>query len=216
MSTCPEKDIHSLYVDGELPGNFIGEYEAHIASCPKCRAELEKVRRIHEALKADAGSLTVDHIFLDKSYERLQSRMRFAKVVKKSQPEKNIVRLWNLVPAAAAAAVFALIVPVRLNSARNSGMHDAQMLSVASKKITPIVNNDVLVDGGIEQVAFRGNDTKPLALKASDFEVLKAGDADSGENDMTISVTELSSLNAISAANVSFSSKRLDAPDFLK
>ena len=33
MSTCPEKDIHSIYVDGELPENYIKQYESHLSSC---------------------------------------------------------------------------------------------------------------------------------------------------------------------------------------
>ena len=33
MSTCPTKEIHSLYLDNELPQNHKEEYEAHIAGC---------------------------------------------------------------------------------------------------------------------------------------------------------------------------------------
>ena len=28
MFTCPEDDIHSIYLDNELPPNFVAEYEA--------------------------------------------------------------------------------------------------------------------------------------------------------------------------------------------
>ena len=41
MSTCPENDIHSLYLDNELPLSYREEYEAHIKSCPKCAKKLE-------------------------------------------------------------------------------------------------------------------------------------------------------------------------------
>ena len=46
MSTCPEKDLHSIYLDGELPEEFLKEYENHVAGCEKCKAELEKLRKV--------------------------------------------------------------------------------------------------------------------------------------------------------------------------
>ena len=30
MSGCPEKDLHSIYIDGEMPEKYAKEYEAHI------------------------------------------------------------------------------------------------------------------------------------------------------------------------------------------
>ncbi len=50
MFHCPENDIHSIYLDGELPQNFVKDYEAHLASCPKCAAKLEKLKKIRAAL----------------------------------------------------------------------------------------------------------------------------------------------------------------------
>ena len=43
MSFCPSKDIHSVYLDGELPENYKAEYELHISHCEKCRKELEQL-----------------------------------------------------------------------------------------------------------------------------------------------------------------------------
>ena len=40
MFTCPTNEIHSLYLDNELPQNYVAEYEAHIVSCEKCKAAL--------------------------------------------------------------------------------------------------------------------------------------------------------------------------------
>ena len=44
MSFCPSKDIHSVYLDGELPENYKAEYELHISHCEKCRKELEQLK----------------------------------------------------------------------------------------------------------------------------------------------------------------------------
>ena len=118
MFHCPENDIHSIYLDGELPKNFAKDYEAHLASCDKCRAKLEKLKAMHAAFAADSKAIDIDESFKAQSFERLQSRMRFSKVVKASEPNKNIVRIANYVPLAAAAALmFALVLPVRMKAA---------------------------------------------------------------------------------------------------
>lgn len=215
MFHCPENDIHSIYLDGELPKNFVKDYEAHLASCEKCRARLEKLKKIHAVFEADSRSLDVDETFKAQSFERLQSRMRFSKVVKASEPNKNIVRLGQFVPlAAAAAAVFALVIPVKMGAGQKLKGVDDSVLAVSNVKAQkPIADSDIIVNGGIQQVSFDKNAHAPLAIKASDFESLK-GDSDVSEDGLTISVTKLTNLNSISASNVS--NARLDALDFLK
>ena len=59
MSFCPSKDIHSVYLDGELPENYKAEYELHISHCEKCRKELEQLKAIHAMFKIDSDSLKI-------------------------------------------------------------------------------------------------------------------------------------------------------------
>ncbi len=214
MFHCPENDIHSIYLDGELPQNFAKDYEAHLASCDKCRAKLAKLKAVRAAFAADARSIEVSDEFKAASFERLQSRMRFSKVVSASQPNKNIVRVTNFVPlAAAAAAVFALMLPVKMKAAQKSGV-DESVLAVSSVKAQkPIADSGIIVDGGIQTVSFNKNAEAPLSIKASDFESLKSDNPEQDDG-LTISVTKLTSLNSISASNVS--NARLDTLDFLK
>lgn len=228
MFTCPEKDIHSIYVDGELPENFSREYEAHIGSCEKCRAELEKIRAMRALLAKDSAALDLDKDFMEKSFERLQSRMRFKKIVSQGEDKSFIVPMRRtFIPmAAAAAAVFAILLPQKMNSSHNTNMA-AQDLPIISRaqEITPIAKSDVIVEGGIQNVALQNaternslavaGNVKPLELKASKFEMLKSEESEENdENGMKIRLTELSNLGSISAENVSFGQFR--APDFLK
>ncbi len=218
MFHCPENDIHSIYLDGELPENFVKDYEAHLASCQKCRAKLEKLKAVHALFAADSKSLNVDDVFKAQSFERLQSRMRFSPVVKASEPKKNIVRMTTFVPlAAAAAAVFALVLPVRMNAGKNVQRVDDNVLAVSSIKAQkPIADTDIIVNGGIHQVSFDKKAEPSLAIKASDFESLKS-ESESAPDGMTISVTKLSNLNSISASNVSnVASARLDFTGMIK
>lgn len=232
MFTCPENDIHSIYLDGELPEKFARDYEAHIVSCEKCRAELEKLRATREILAKDSSSLNLSDDFMEKSFERLQGRMRFKKIVSQSEPKRFIVPMRHtFIPmAAAAAAVFAIMLPQKTDSVQNANMA-AQDLPIISKAqgITPIAKSDVIVEGGIQDVALHaktltktdeqnslaGNasqKTKPLELKASNFEVLKSEENE--ESGMTIRLTELTNLGSLSAENVSFN--QFHSPDFLK
>ena len=228
MFTCPEKDIHSIYIDGELPENFSREYEAHIGSCEKCRAELEKIRAMRALLAKDSASLDLDKDFMEKSFERLQSRMRFKKIVSQGEDKSFIVPMRRtFIPmAAAAAAVFAILLPQKMNSSHNTNMA-AQDLPIISRaqEITPIAKSDVIVEDGIQNVALQNaternslavtGNVKPLELKASKFEMLKSEESEENdENGMKIRLTELSNLGSISAENVSFGQFR--APDFLK
>lgn len=225
MFTCPEKNIHSIYLDGELPEKFARDYEAHIVSCEKCRAELKKLRAMRKIFTKDSSSLNLNDDFMEKSFEQLQSRMRFKKIVSQGEEKSFVVSMRRtFIPmAAAAAAVFAILLPQKMNSAQDANV-TAQDLPIISKaqEITPIAKSDVIVEGEIQDVAIQktseqnslvaSKNTKPLELKASKFEMLKSEEND--ESEMTIRLTELSNLGSISAANVSF--EHFNAPDFIK
>ena len=219
MFHCPENDIHSIYLDGELPENFVKDYEEHVASCDKCRAKLEKLKAVRAVFAADSKSLDVDAVFKAQSFERLQSRLRFSRVVKASEPNKNIVRMKTFVPlaAAAAAVIFAFFVPIRMNGAGAVKGVDESVLAVSNIKAQkPIADSGIIVNGGIQQVSFDKKAEPSLAIKASDFESLKS-ENEAAPDGMTISVTKLSNLNSISASNVSnVAPARLDVWDILK
>ncbi|MBQ7752256.1 MAG: zf-HC2 domain-containing protein [Treponema sp.] len=119
MSTCPTKEIHSLYLDNELPQKHKEEYEAHIAACEKCRAELEKLRAVGDLFKADAASVSPDKAFMDASYERLMLKMKYSKNAGHTRYAKTNLRSWKIiVPAAAAVAILALAIPLKLATGR--------------------------------------------------------------------------------------------------
>lgn len=110
MSTCPSNDIHSVYLDGELPPEFKAKYEEHLASCKKCQKIMESLKRSHDFLQNDAND--VPPLPMSESFERLQSRMRYARIAK----TVYIFPKCNLKYAAgiAAIALFAFVFPARL------------------------------------------------------------------------------------------------------
>ena len=59
MSICPNKDLHSVYLDNELPESYKAEYEKHVADCPKCQAELKKLKAVRNLFADDRNTLNL-------------------------------------------------------------------------------------------------------------------------------------------------------------
>lgn len=211
MYTCPEKDIHSIYVDNELPAAYCGDYESHIKSCPKCAAELKKMQAIHENLRMDAASHTPDEHFVEESFSRLQTRMSYSKVTKTSRHTFAFSTLKLTVPATAAAAVFALLfVPLSWRGAAAAEKTAMQTITRASLK--PIAKNAVIVDGNISHTSlaslFSAKETKPVATASS----MSNGGAIAGATTASTSTRGSSILN--NAVNEPLASVDVFRPDF--
>ena len=122
MSTCPEKDIHSVYIDNELSPAYCDSYKAHLEECPECKKEYEKLNAIHQALQADSHACELSEAELGASYDRLMSRLSFSQVSGRKS-HTSIFQFENVrkyaVGAAAAAFVILFAVP-KQNQANSS------------------------------------------------------------------------------------------------
>jgi hypothetical protein len=170
MSTCPEKDIHSIYLDNELPETYISEYEQHIKNCPKCTHNLEKLQKLHSDLKFDAEAHTPDHHFVDQSFERLQTRMHYVKVTHRAQKVSAFpVAGWTI--PAVAAAVFAVFIFVpkseSLTPAETTAIH-----AITRAAIRPIAKNGVIVDGNLTHTTLASLFNKGRTLEAAETQTI--------------------------------------------
>lgn len=151
MSFCPTNDIHSVYLDNELPKQFKADYEKHIQSCSHCQKELEKMKSVRKFLQVDAKGISPDSHYLDQSFERLRIKMAYSKTTTSRKPQISLKNLGYVAMGAAAVLAFAFIVPSRSNSGKFSSQQTAS-LSV------PYVNsaNNVSFDSG-RSVVISGN-----------------------------------------------------------
>ncbi len=149
MYSCPTDDIHSLYVDNELPAAYRKDYEEHIATCKSCAKKVESYRRIKNAFKKDSSTITLSSEEMDASFERLSTKLRY----KTNTTEQGVHRFpaeiarWSI---AAAAIVAAAIVPVSIstkNSTKTSQV--ASIAPVARPQNIPISNQSVVLNGNI-------------------------------------------------------------------
>lgn len=149
MSTYLEKDLHSVYVDNELPPAYLEAYESLVAADERHAAAQRKVQSLRDALRQDAQAREIDQAFLDASFARLQTKLQYHKHAVAPQEAKSSVRQfarWG-VPFAAAAAFAIAIIPV-LHPA--NGKNDT-INAIASTKLTPIAEHDIAVDGNFDQ-----------------------------------------------------------------
>jgi len=149
MSICPGNDIHSVYLDNELPETYVALYESHIKSCPKCAAKLASLRAVSAAFRSEADGMTLDASSLGKSWERLQARLSYSKTTKRVYrfSEHNFRYAFS---AAAAAAIFALIIPVRVFRSP-SAVQTAAINPISRSTSVELAKNNVVINGNIEQ-----------------------------------------------------------------
>jgi hypothetical protein len=115
---CPDRQIVSLYVDGELPSPWDGKMEAHLESCEKCRSAFAGYKRIKDYLSNDPEKALVE------AQERVWQKLTAPGLaVSKPPPRKAAIWSRNItlpLPVAAAAALvfvaFFALVGVRLLS----------------------------------------------------------------------------------------------------
>ena len=147
MSFCPSDDIHSIYLDNELPVDYKNNYEAHVKNCPNCQKKLNLLKGVSSLLRQDAASVCPDSHYVDESFDRLQIKMSY----RKNSCENTRKHKYNFVYlVGAAAAVFvALIVPARLaNVQKNQNnsiyyVHPA-MTAVSGGSIAQVPVNSVI------------------------------------------------------------------------
>lgn len=184
MSTCP-KDLHSVYIDGEMPENFVKEYEAIVASDEKIRLEQEKFRKIHEIMERDSAEKTVDGLFMEQSFERLQSKMRYSKVVSDARKPSVLPFVKYVASFSAAAAVFAMIfTPIHMKALKASKIQELNPINIMTKAEAPdLAKKDVIVDGNISAEhlpsVFAGKKSEAKPVKA---EVRVALESETSEN----------------------------------
>ena len=165
MYSCPTDDIHSIYLDKELPQSLVAEYEAHLKTCTKCAAKLESLRRIKETFQKDSNSIQFKDDFMDKSYERLLTKMSYAKTTKNVKVYKFPAEpvKWAV---AAAAVVVAAVVPLSItNRSKAQPETLATITPVTRTQHVPISENQsVIVDGN-----FDGNYGIPASTGTSQY-----------------------------------------------
>jgi hypothetical protein len=115
VHVCPDRQILSLYVDGELPSPWKEKMESHLASCEDCRSQMGKYQAVRSALaSAPEDSLKA-------AQERVWAEASALPKVRNMRPAvwQRTISLPLPAAAAAAAAVFILAAFLAVLGARS-------------------------------------------------------------------------------------------------
>jgi hypothetical protein len=185
---CPDRQILSVYVDGELPSPWKEKMEAHLLSCGACRNRIEGYRRLSRILGA-GGSGSVSGERIEAAGDRIWGKIAPLDREGRSAAVKFRYRTVSIpLPAAAAAAVIfmavllaAIFLPSSFTGNRGQEMAASTGMGLDLQGIIPVSDmNGVLQYLGNEDTAdlviIRLPESKsfmssgePTIIKAADY-----------------------------------------------
>lgn len=189
MSSCPTDDIHSIYLDNELPPVYMQQYEQHLKICPKCEAKLNALKENHLVLQSDSQNIHLDSIFLDTSFERLQTKLHYSKNTD-LKTKKNVPFTNYIIPFALAAAVFAaVILPVQFTEKAGQKSENpqnfAKITPIERPQNTPLSSQNVVINGNLYNDLAQNVNMAPSS-NLKDVEVFRPNF--NSENNITIQI----------------------------
>jgi len=135
---CPKRQIISLYHDGELPSPWKEKMEAHLESCPECRAVLAEYDNLGKFLQAAPEQA------VNEAQERVWKKLTAPQLVipgTERQQTKAKTRAWNwnitLPLPVAAAAILVIIASLTL-------------VGISTLTRSPSQNSMAVVDIGLD------------------------------------------------------------------
>jgi hypothetical protein len=100
---CPDRQILSLFADGELPSPWKEKMESHLVSCEDCRSQMGNYQLVHSAL------VSAPENGLAAAQERVWAKVSGLPAVSAMRPAVWRRTVSLPLPAAAAAAIFVLV-----------------------------------------------------------------------------------------------------------
>jgi hypothetical protein len=126
---CPEHQILSVYLDGELPSPWKEKMENHLAGCLACRKKLEAFRAVSGAMKA--GEMSMPESAKERVWRNLEAGRQGA-LPARGHRAPSIWRKSVSIPLPAAAAAALLIVLGALWLLRPAGEAEARNTIIAA------------------------------------------------------------------------------------
>jgi len=138
---CPDRQIISLCLDGELPSPWKEKMEVHLESCPTCQAALAGYRNLGKSLK------DLQEAAVEAAQNRVWEKLGAFELIPGKSEERTVSgyfmterRAWNRhitlpLPIAAAAAAVIVIIFVALLGIRGGGIQTVPQDSVAAASI---------------------------------------------------------------------------------
>jgi anti-sigma factor RsiW len=90
---CPDPQVLSIYVDGELPSPWKEKLETHLKGCPLCREKYENFRQLHELFKKDT---TAKRVYIERIIDEPAGlKNGEERTYTESEMQEAKERIWN-------------------------------------------------------------------------------------------------------------------------
>ena len=156
IPACPDHQVISLYLDGELPSPWKEKLEAHLEICQECRAVLARYNGIGEYL-ADVSGDTIKA-----AQERVWKKLTAPEIVVLENTGPGIYKthgnrissrrqnVWNRtitlpLPAAAAVVVIVIAFFALLGIKEKTGILSRDSMAVIPDRLQVVGNEHVMV-----------------------------------------------------------------------
>jgi anti-sigma factor RsiW len=139
--TCDEAEIllHAL-ADGELDAGHAHEVEAHVATCPRCTAELAAVRQMHDAIASADLKFTAPPLLRRRIEAALPQPQR------PSAPTRRFVlrgfAMGSAVSALAATGLVAIVLSKDDQQRIEAEIVSAHLRSLQAGHLTDVISTD--------------------------------------------------------------------------
>jgi anti-sigma factor RsiW len=190
---CPDPQLLSIYVDGELPSPWKEKMDVHLRDCPACREKFENFKQLHELVNINTSAKKTSEAEIQESKERIW---------RKIEAKKRFVpypRIWQRrisisLPAAAAAIIIIALAAIFISGGRqilNNGLagkkassdERANFILAAEEEIPGIIPAATDLSGVLQYLGADGSDIIILRLpesrnfsRAGDPAIIRAAD----------------------------------------
>lgn len=191
MFSCPTDDIHSIYLDKELPAEFIAQYESHVSACSRCQQKLAHLRNVCGFFKADSNSIAMDSVYMQQSYDRLKTKLRYAKNAGTSRENASPHVIAYIVSMAAAFAL-AVVLPVGVKTKKASFVPQtsvSKIQPIERPQNTPISRKNIVINENI-------NDNLAYSVNFRDFGNVHFADVDVFRPDFDVRIPLYGAIDA--------------------
>jgi len=190
VKMCPDTQLISLYLDGELPSPWKEKMESHLAHCSGCSEKLENYKQLHHKLAKEDAELELFAAAKDRVWQNLQSAQTEQPVpqfaprrlsggfARRSDFLRQAPGMWRRrlsipMPAAAAAAVVLAILAALLIRGGVSSQFpeaaNARVILAADEALPAIIPAADITDmnGILQYLGSDGNEIIILRLPES-------------------------------------------------
>jgi anti-sigma factor RsiW len=174
---CPDPQLLSIYVDGELPSPWNEKMDIHLKDCPACREKFENFKQLHVLVNNNTSAKKTNEAEIQESKERIW---------RKIEAKKRFVpypRIWQRrisisLPAAAAAAIIIALAAMFISGGRqilNNGFagkkaapdEKVNFILAAEEEIPGIIPAATDLSGVLQYLGADGSDIIILRLPES-------------------------------------------------